>query len=167
MWEEFVEHVDYQSIQSYRQDVISGSFYDRILREYNCRLRDSKTRVWIKTEIFKVIYGRCRNTPVKIIFEELYPQLFKLFEIVKQGEHRRMAVLLQSIEAQLVINVVCSRIAKEKPSLPIFTIHDCIVTIEGNEDYVKTVMEQEMQCFIGAMSTIKVERWTSAEGTSH
>jgi len=58
-----------------------------------------------------------------------------------------------------VINVICRRIGKERPDLPLFTIHDCVVTTFGNEAYVKSVMEEELFDFVGSKPMIKVELW--------
>ncbi len=43
--------------------------------------------------------------------------------------------------------------------VPIFTIHDSIVTTKGNEDFVKRIMEEELTRAIGVPPTLQVEEW--------
>ena len=52
------------------------------------------------------------------------------------------------------------RISKERPTLPIFTIHDSIATTVGNEDYIQKVMQEELTKHIGHPPTLSVEYWT-------
>jgi hypothetical protein len=55
--------------------------------------------------------------------------------------------------------VATKRIAKEQPRLPIFTIHGSIATTQGNEDYVKKVLEEELYKSIGYLPKLSTELW--------
>ncbi|RCR67503.1 hypothetical protein [Larkinella punicea] len=76
----------------------------------------------------------------KEIFRDLFPNVMRLFELIKSQQHRTLALLLQNIESEIFLNRIARRIAQERPDLPIFTIHDSIVTTVGNETYVKMIM---------------------------
>jgi len=71
--------------------------------------------------------------------------------------HATLAVLLQLIESYIMIDVVCRRIANEKPDLPVFTIHDSLVTTVGNEEYIRYVMEEEILRMVGFKPSLKIE----------
>jgi hypothetical protein len=38
---------------------------------------------------------------------------------------------------------VCRRVMRERPDLPVFTIHDCIYTVPGGAEYVRGVIVDE------------------------
>jgi len=79
----------------------------------------------------------------------------------KKKDKADLAKLLQRIEAHLILDVICKRIAKEKPNLTIFTIHDSIITIKGNESYVSSVIRDELTKKVGLTPTLKIEYWTN------
>ena len=80
---------------------------------------------------------------------------------LKKKDRKGLACLLQRMESFMVIEVICRRIAREKPKLPIFTIHDSIVTTKGNEGYVRNVMEEELEQFVGIKPHLKTKEWKS------
>jgi hypothetical protein len=41
--------------------------------------------------------------------------------------------------------------------LPIFTIHDSIITTSGDEEYVKAIMKEELHNYIGYEPKLKIE----------
>ena len=57
-----------------------------------------------------------------------------------------------------MIQRVCQRISKEQPKLPIFTIHDSIVTTDGNQDYVSNVIKKEAYKLTGLKVSLGIER---------
>ncbi len=58
-----------------------------------------------------------------------------------------------------MLQAVTKRIAKERPRLPIYTIHDSIATTEGNEYYVKRILEEKLQAAIGYLPKLSTELW--------
>ena len=51
------------------------------------------------------------------------------------------------------------RQARERPNLPIFTIHDSIVTTVGNEAYVQSVLKEELTKAIGWPPQVALDYW--------
>ena len=70
--------------------------------------------------------------------------------------------MLQTIESKLFLDRIAKRIAKERPELAIFTIHDSITTIVGNEDYIQHIMEEETIKAIGVRPSISIEYWSQS-----
>jgi hypothetical protein len=66
---------------------------------------------------------------------------------------------LQRIESEIILNRVAKRIEIERPDLPLFTIHDSVVTSVGNELYIQFVMKEEMENAIGLSPNMKIEYW--------
>lgn len=96
----------------------------------------------------------------KRLFRDTFPTVYRYFTLFKRSDKSVLARLLQSIESWLILDKVSARISKERPTLPIFTVHDSILTVEGNQDYVKAIMEDELEKHIGLKPTLKVEELT-------
>ena len=58
-----------------------------------------------------------------------------------------------------MINRVARRINRENRRVPIFTIHDSIVTVVDRENYIRQVLKEEMQKGIGYVGTVQSEYW--------
>ena len=76
-----------------------------------------------------------------------------------RGKHNTLAILLQHLEATLVLQRACKIISQEKPDIPIFTLHDSIITTVGNEKYVHDILANVLLDAIGIAPKLKVERW--------
>jgi len=95
----------------------------------------------------------------KRVFKKYFPSVYKLFAAYKKGNPAALPCLLQQIEATLILDIICKRISKEKPNIPIFTIHDSISTTTSHLDYVKRIMIEELTREIGISPNLKIEFW--------
>lgn len=95
----------------------------------------------------------------KKLFSKLFPSVYKVYAKIKQKDKTLLAVLLQNIESHFIIEVIARRIAKEYPKLPIYTIHDSIVTTVGNEELVAAIMKEELTKGVGKVPSLKFEYW--------
>jgi hypothetical protein len=92
-------------------------------------------------------------------FSILYPNEAHLFELAKKAYYKDLCMLLQRIEATAILGYVCKRLLKDHPEIPIFTLHDCLVTTAGNETLVKQIMEEEIKQFMGIVPGMKIKDW--------
>ena len=72
--------------------------------------------------------------------------------------HTRLAIKLQRLESDMILRTICKRIISEKPDIPIFTIHDSIMTTDENVNYVKQVMIEEFANRFGIVPSFKIEK---------
>ena len=95
------------------------------------------------------------------IFRSVFPSIFEVFKLIKlgKGQHNTLAILLQHLEATLVLHRACKIISQERPDIPIFTLHDSIITTVGNEKYVHDILANVLLDAIGIAPKLKVERW--------
>jgi len=154
----------YDFIEHTSKGKFYNAFSDKILTNSGQVIQDRQV---LKEIMFWVLYSdnRCMNANKKL-FKEYYPSIYELFKIIKKGRDsndnsnkRRLPILLQSIESKMILDFICKRIYHDRPDLPIFTIHDSIVTTVGNELYLKNVMEEEMEKHIGYKPTLEPEYW--------
>lgn len=155
-------------VQQYIDWVTNGTFYENFGQEIHpyIDLKRFKTeREAAKKASYSVLFSNTQSkTDLKQIFQKTFPQVFEIIQLVKHGGptkefYRTLACTLQSIEAEIILHNCCKVIASEKPDLPIFTIHDSIVTTVGNEEYVKSVMGEVIHGLIGYMPKFSIKYW--------
>ncbi|MVO08551.1 hypothetical protein GOQ30_05170 [Flavobacterium sp. TP390] len=154
-----------ENVNQYIEIVKSGQLYEefgRILLMKGIIKDDSPVRNQAKKIIFSAIFSPNQsisyNSAIKI-FKDNFPDVYEIYRLIKQNEHRTLACLLQNIEAKLVLHTACKIISEEKPEIPIFTLHDSIITTEGNENYVYQILYDVLLNAIGIPPTLKLENW--------
>jgi hypothetical protein len=152
------------------ETVASGNFYE----EFGLMLKKSKiididlddvsTRKKAKQITFSAFFSPNSLIGFKEemkVFRNVFPNVYEIFKLIKigKGHHNTLAILLQHLEATLVLHKACKIIFEERPDIPIFTLHDSIITTEGNEDYINEVLTNVLTQAIGIAPKLKVERW--------
>lgn len=148
-------------IHKYLEIVQKGTFYEYMAEQSNIDINNRKE---LKASIFQVLFTDNRfinqkEASPKRIFKQLFPDVYELFSLLKQKEKNNMPMLLQRIESHVILLTITNRITKENPDLPIFTIHDSIVTTKGNEGYIQKVMEEEMTKIFGFPPQLAKSFW--------
>lgn len=150
--------------------VQQGVFYkylgDEFTKELGLDYRDKK---YLKPIVFLVFFTHNSflaqdEAKHKRIFKNLFPDLYHIFSLIKKSDKTNLPRLLQRIESHLMLNVITKRIAAERKDLPIFTLHDSIVTTDepGNAEYIQKVMEEEFAKAIGFPPKFEIEHWDVA-----
>lgn len=156
-------------LQKYLQSIQEGKFYE-LLSEI---LYPSKSfnKAKVKEDAFILFFaknGSERRKKKKIkAFQEKLPLISSVFMTFKKNHHATLSHILQRVESHIVIENASRRIAAEKPDLPIFTIHDSIATIEGNEEYVESVLREEVMKVTKLSVSIGKEIWGIKEYDRH
>jgi len=162
--------LDFQK-QEFIKNVANGTFYEYLVDVFENKegLKLGNTPEEKRSKVKKMVltllfdddskgYNKQANSASQI-FKKAFPTVAQVFGYVKRSSHRNLAMILQRIESYLLLDRVCSRIAKERPWIPIFTIHDAIITTEGNEDFVQQVMKEELEKSIGKAPKFSTESW--------
>ncbi len=121
-----------------------------------------KDRGVLKDIVFSVLFSDNRfisqpEAEPKRLFRDMFPAVYEIFRMIKIHNPSALAVLLQTIESQLVLGKIVKQIQIERPTIPIFTLHDSILSTEGNEDYCKSVMIELTEKYIGFRPNVKSE----------
>jgi hypothetical protein len=141
--------------EKYRE--ATGVYYDLDKNEQKRALKD---------KFFSVLYGgnwlppESKNYAFRQVFRQWFPNLYWVFYYIKKAHKRNLPVILQALESEIVINRITRRIAKERPELPVYTIHDSVVTLADYADYVREVVKDEFEAAIGLQPSLSVELWT-------
>ena len=149
--------------------VSSGGFYEEFGQLLlNEKLVESKSpdvlRNEVKEIVFEAIYSSNKNnSPTSRVFKSTFPSVYKVFTELKKGRgkkaHSHLALLLQRLEADLVLNKACRLVNSFDENIPLFTIHDNIVTTVNNRKLVKRILKRVLKNSIGLKPSLKVEYW--------
>jgi hypothetical protein len=153
--------------QKYRSLISNGNLYEsigQILKSKGLIKSEdlSEIRKEAKSRVISSMFSPNRAIGYKVEMKEFaseFPTIYKIFSKVKFKKHNSLACMLQNLEANLVLHTACKIIANERPNLPIFTIHDSIITTKGNEEYVKGVLHKVLYEHIGLPPKLKEEKW--------
>jgi hypothetical protein len=169
-----------------KQDILSGKFYDNLedkfnfdrsikgkyMRRFFCK--DSKTqpmyffdskRDVVKRLVLFFLYKANQSSEKKedvdyLIFKKLYPNFCIVLEFFKERNSKDLPKLLQHIEADCVIDFTCKRISEKYPNMPLFTIHDSIISTEDNVNILEIEVNKYLKEYcMGILPTLKPEYW--------
>lgn len=141
--------------------VVNKEFYEYIQEHlgplyptrFNCR---PNVKIGILT-IFYLDNIRSAHNPPSETFKTHFPEVYELIRLVKKIQPNYLALILQRIESFLIINKVCKEISKKYPHIPLFTIHDSIITTKGNESIVEATMSAEIAKWVGNKPQLEVK----------
>lgn len=153
---------DNEDIKKYNKYVNSGSFYEQIFEEMYPDQPFDKAKA--KTMMFMIYFSRNNymgqpKAEPKKRFKKLFPNTYKVFRLLKLCDYTALSRILQRIESNIIIQNVVPRISRERADLPIFTIHDSIVTTLGNEHYTSDIIQQEIFRITGLEAKLGMEYW--------
>lgn len=182
MTQKINEVANNKDVKLFFELVTTGKFYEyleeKVKTSENATIKNflcpNSSRKDLKAIIFIVMFSDNRffNSPtrnghqgseLKELFFNLFPNVYEIFKTIKRTDKGNLARLLQNIEAYSMLDIITYRISKERPDLFMTTIHDSIVTTEGDEDYVKRVMEEELVRIVGIAPGIELEPWFNEE----
>lgn len=167
-----------KDVEDYRAAALNGGMYELMMDRYEKITDKSIDRDTIKTRYLSILFSPTyfnEQDKVYIQLRKEFPTVFQIFEWVNTGykkfkngvngkmkrkpdeQSSALALLLQQLEAELILDNIVPLIKKQAPDVPLFTIHDSIVTTVGNEDLVKECMEQGSKQFLGFSPVIEIE----------
>ena len=163
-----------REVMNYIYLVCNGMFYEYIrYKALDLRLIDRNvTREDIKGMCFAYLFSHpdyCSKDVkliIKPVFQRYFPGIAMLLSNLKQNNYNELAIQMQRVESELVLNRVVRRISRECPWICLFTIHDSIATLPKWVDYVKSVLLEESQRLFGCVPQTSLEEWGLKQITS-
>ncbi|KFC23651.1 hypothetical protein [Epilithonimonas lactis] len=157
-----------EDVLQYKKIVSSGKFYGEFgaLLKENGELDNSLTGTDLKACVKDITFASLfsKNKAIKYsksikIFERSFPNVYKVMKYVKKLDHSVLAVVLQNLEAEIVLNKTCKKIHSENTDVRMYTLHDSIITTEENVEYVMNEMAKSLKACIGIEPNFKIEKW--------
>jgi hypothetical protein len=162
------ERFQSKDVQEYLDWVTSGTFYENLGNVIAPTLKIEKHKTLrdaAKKATYSILFGRKGNNSKAVrAFNERFPSVAEIVALIKYGNpeeeyHRTLSCALQVFESDIVLNQCCRIISDERPDLPIFTVHDSIVTLQGEQEYVKSVMERTIKNLVGYTPKLDCQNW--------
>ncbi len=155
-----LEESERQSITEYIHLVSTGTVYEAYMLKYRELWGGVISRDKAKKRFIKQLFAQDNHyIKERETFIALFPVIYRIFMTLSCGHRNELAILLQRIESYLILEKVCWQISKERPDLPIFTIHDNVVTLLGHEGYVASVIKNILKEYIGFEPQVGIEVW--------
>jgi hypothetical protein len=102
----------------------------------------------VKKEMFAgVLFNRetgWQNNTAKA-FEEEFPNIRQELADMKAHGYKKVAHAMQRTEAAFMFGKVIPRLLQENPQMPMFTLHDSVLTTPHYSQYVQGVMKDEFE----------------------
>jgi hypothetical protein len=169
MFLETLEPVKSKDVSEYIKLVTTGQLYEVLMEEF-AHYGITYSREETKMALMRILYSSNKSrTQEKGVFKGRFPFVFNRFREVrgfrqsasKYQNYRRFAILLQAVEAGLILSKILPRIYTERPGAACVSVHDSvsISTTSENIEYVKQVMKSELFRFTGFIPSLKVEAY--------
>lgn len=172
--DKYLKGLNGNEFEEYKELVSSGQLYEKVIDWVYKETRQKINREDAKIAIFVLIYSPNRynrdnpNYWLMHYYKDRFPEVIKVFSIIKhqyhgideEKQHARFSCLLQAIESEIVLHRCCKRIWEQgNKQIPIFTVHDSIVTTIDNVDFVRSIMEDEIFKCVGLPPKLEPQQW--------
>jgi hypothetical protein len=112
------------------------------------------TRNKTKTEMLRIMYFDHKKAEYHFYkpfkrFKQIFPSVAKIITVLKSKRYQDFPVLLQKLEAQILLREIALRVSKELPEAPLFTIHDSMLTTVKYRAHVKQIMIEVYRKHLG------------------
>ncbi len=155
-----LQKLDNKEVKQYLRMAKSGNFYQELSKAMYPKQAFEKVKM--KELTYKVFFSSNRsiqgmNNRTKKEFKRKFQGIYEMFAAIKRKNHRALSHILQRIESEIMIQNVSKRISLEHPTLPIYTIHDSILTTDGNQEYVAKIIKEEAFKITGLKVSLGIE----------
>jgi hypothetical protein len=157
--------MDEEEFTIYRDKVCKGELYDYLLLRFQEHYKlYTISRDDAKVAVLQAFFSDNRyltqpQAKPKLMFKQEFGGVYQVLATIKRVYKELLPILLQNIESYLVIEIIAKRISKEHPEMPLFTIHDSLVTTVGNEHILQRIMTEELTRYVGYAPHLKTEYW--------
>ncbi len=140
---------------------ISDQFFNQRL-EYKEWIHFDNLRDYAKKAVMEYLYSSTKNKEkrCKEVRRILPDVVSRVVDEFKAGDKTYFPIFLQNLEATLILDKITGKIAFEYPDVPLFTIHDSIITTANNAAMVRQQLEKGLNDFFGIAPIISVEEWS-------
>jgi hypothetical protein len=147
-------------VQEFIKKTTDGVFYEEIVSKYGDRYASLNTRDKAKKEFITFLnfdvtkkgfnrYGAYRQ------FANDFPNVATLMEVIKGISHTDMASILQRLEAKVLLKMAAKTFSSQFPEVPLFTIHDTIITLLSHQKELENIISTEYSDNIDYIPKIK------------
>lgn len=174
-------------VSSFGEEVLSGAFYESFWDEMStihhfdetlepdeyiyknvkeiCKRNFDGDMDDVRTVLKKNMLSMLNAVPAHYLNEEAvfnmkYESILRWVKKFKSRDHRFFSYLILQTESYFMLHIMARNFNKKyRGKLPLFTLHDCIVTTEENADLLFKFMKETFKKEIGFSPILKNKRW--------
>lgn len=153
-----------EDVKRYSSLVITGEFYEYMMEQFKENDIAFIDRNDLKEQMYIVLFGKItayKYNKAARLFKSLFPNVQKLFDTIKMGNHNKLAILLQRIESHTIIKRTAQNILDKLPGLPFLTKHDSLLPTQNclpdEVDKVKSIMLSTIKEVTGLTPQLKIK----------
>ncbi|HVA99122.1 MAG TPA: hypothetical protein VNG53_09520 [Bacteroidia bacterium] len=152
----------YPDYDTFKEDVMND-FYEAFRVKIEKQIgKYDLTRDDLKVAVYKVLYSdnsyfNQQRAWLKRLFHEIYPGVYDTIAAFKTKKNSALPILLQNLEAQVILDRVAKSISKIYPKTPLFTVHDSIMIPVSEVEKCKEIFNYEYNRALGITPNLKVE----------
>lgn len=157
----------------YKTLVLAGKLYEFKLAAFKGELIVDGidrfgTRSKAKKECLKLMYfdNKNRYSPSQqsfTLFKKHFPFEADIMELLKERNYRDFPVMLQRIEARILLHIVCREVFEDDHTIPLFTVHDSILTTKRHVNTVLRIIERVYNNILGAIPQVEIQEMNKFE----
>lgn len=143
-------------VEKFKELTSQGLFYEYLMNEFDIAEDRSTFKVRFFSKVFFSEEKPYFINSERQQFKELFPNVYKIVAYYKREDYRNLAIALQKVEADIIINHVVPKLAKKR--IYVLTIHDSILTLPDNAEIVKQTILEVFENKYGLVPTVKVKK---------
>lgn len=151
----------------YRRLVLRGELYEHL----KSRIDKRYSRDFIKEHFYYFLYNKNTSTSeIKSLFKEIFPNIYNLFHYVKinfkktRSEGRKnyetgnaLCLAIYKLESYLVIDTVAKLFNDKNSEVPVYTIHDSLMSTKDGINKLFEIIKTESQKLIGYEAPVSTD----------
>lgn len=170
MFPKIVELSGNEDFNLFRQLSINGELYEYLKKHV---VATGREKVMTYKRLKNIIYRTFFSDPTRVNsfnatpvsrFQRNFPSVFEIINAGKTEGYQYFSHLLMRLESELIVENITRNFNRRYPTIPIFTIHDNIATIEGKEGILKQFFDEQCQELMGIVPSVKMEPWGTVGG---
>lgn len=142
-------------VELYRDLTMRGMFYKYLMNSLGINEDSSTFKVRFFSKVFfsrenpKYVYAERKQ------FKKLFPNVSIIITHYKKDDYKNLAISLQRVEADIMINTIVPRLAQE--GIYCLTIHDSILTTKDKVEQVKEIILDEFKMKYNLIPTVRIK----------
>ena len=117
--------------------------------------------VKFKKITLNALYASPKKSGVKALesFKQLFPEVSKILDVMKQNNKNELPILMQRIEARCVLDSCSKKVAEKYPEMLLISRHDSLSTTVDCFDILHSQFQKLLTDYFGVEVIVGKESW--------
>lgn len=157
-----------------------GKDYNKVLKYYQYKFNKQfshyfdgdlkELKKFAKKGLLSMLFAKSSSYKFEqLVFKELYPTIHRFINEFKDAQseelnwnlknrHKKLSYLCFQFEGKVMIDNIAREYDKlHKGKIPVFTLHDCILTTSSNVDELKVFMDSQFSELLGKEPNLTID----------